>query len=1307
MPKERGAKGRASIAALVWIGGIVGWDPGWCTETEHYDVSILPASRPIHVEGREDDWDLSAGVFVCGDVERQREEYGVWVHALWDPTNLYLLARWHDPTPLSHPGSVRGDYGFNGDCLQVRIVTAPEDLLEEAAGGRDLRQEDDLPRTRTSHLTAWRDRDGRDALQITWGHRFNEGGCDAKDHGGQQAFRVWDDARGYTQEIAIPWSLLSRDGWKPTAGARIAFTVEANFLTRTGGRLSLKDIFRPNTAIDRIFTFSAVRCWGWGRLAREGQKTPRPVRLRDGRTFPVHLADGLPVVDWTGLTVSHEPEGFLDLRFSLEEEGYVSLNIFQADGTVARQLLTGHFYSQGNHEVRWDGLTTPSAGVPGQPVEPGEYTWRGLWHPGVRLILVGWAGSTSETPWGKVWGGDHGDPCAVAADAERVYLGWSGGEGTQPLQACTPDGRILWKQIRGGIATASLVGVGDGTVYVWNEHGQYAPRSLYRVDAATGRYTPWEGTDSPDLDVRQLFPGEASPPERPDSLCAGRGAVFLGFRARHQVVAIDAQSGRRTASWTVPLVGDLELDPQRRLMAVSGTDAVVSIEVSSGTVTSLAKLPLEREDALSALAVDADGDVYCGIQGEHHYVQVLSSEGRPLRTIGVRAGRRRVGPWQPEGMYRIAGLAVDGRGQLWVAERDGLPRRVSVWNAKRGTFVREFFGATSYGALGGAVNPVDPWLMVGQGCEWRLDPTTGVARCLGTIDRHGMAVSRFGFSPDGRLFLAVTPSFLHGRGPIRFYEKRADGDWKLRARVEKDEKQRRILSWADENDDAKEQPEEVRTYPDTLGGWIQGWYLAITPDLTCYGSLKQVKVAEWTRCGAPRYDFSRATDLPGPPDGARRGGMGAQHNHGSADGRWVLWNGLYGEDHSTFDCYDLTTGQWRWSYPNNFTGVHGSHRAPPAAPGLIRGAYDICGSVTLPRPIGNIWVIPTNKGEWHVLTEEGFYLTSLWEGDPMRMAFPERAIPGADCTHCPPGAGEEAFGGSVTLDRQGRLFLQGGHTSFWNVQVRGLERVRALVGGKLTVTSADVKKAEEYRRRWLACREGRKRWKVPRRTPTFSGDLTHDFGEAAVRDVSRSASARVRAALAWDETALFAGWEVADDTPWQNGADAPEFLYARGDTVDLQLGMDPHADSERSHAAPGDLRLSLGPYQGRPTAVLYREKVTAADRPQPRKFSSGVYPDGVWVESVTFPDTVRVYVAAAEDRRRYTVEAAVPWAVLGGRPEPGQSFRGDLGVTYGDREGRDTVLRVYWANPETGIVSDEVEELLLKPRNWGELALQP
>jgi hypothetical protein len=1301
---------RRILAAAIAAQTLPGVRLARATVTEHLNFAIVPAPGKVEVDGLIGDWDLSAGIFACGDVENQRDKYGVWFHAMWDAENLYVLARWHDLTPLNNPGSIKGDYGFNGDCLQFRVLTAPADKLAAAAtrdGAHD--RNPDLPGTRTSHITAWRDRDNLDVVQIDWGWKFNEGGVDAKERGGRQAFRVRDDGRGYTQELAIPWTLLSRDGWQPRAGERIVMTIEPNFLTGAGSRLTIKDLFRPGVGIDRVFTFQGPNCWGFASLETKGNLEPRPVRLADGREFPVRLADGLPRVDWSGLVKSREPEGFKPIRFAIEEDGYVSLNIFRADGSVARQLLTSAFYPKGEHEVRWDGLGTMSARVPGQPLAAGEYVWGGIWQPGVSLRLQGWAGSTSATPWGRVWGGDHGNPCAAAADGERIYLGWSGGEGTQPLQAVTPDGKILWKQIRGGIATASHIAADGGTVYVWNEHGQYAPRSLYRVDARTGGYTTWEATGGTDLLLSQVFAGQAVVPNAPSGVAAGGGKVFMAFGGDvGRVAVIDAKTGKTLRFLDVPKAGSVAFGPDGMLYAVSFADNgshILAVDPERGAIRRLATVALEDKEWIRALAVDADGDLYCGIAGGRHFVQVLDAKGEAVRAIGHKPGRRLSGRWQQDGMLNISGLAIDGAGRLWVAEDDGQPRRVSVWHAKTGAFAREFFGAATYGALGGAINPDDPSLMAGQGVEWRLDPETGIGVPLGTITRSGMMASRFGHGPGGRLYLATTPGFLSAWHPVRIFEKIADGEWKFRTMLSviEEEGEKRVRIWADENDDQREQPGEIRTYPNDLGAWVQGWYMAMTQDLTFYGGMRRIAVTGWTACGAPQYDLTRATRMPSP--GGGRGGMGAQANHGSADGRYVLWNGAYGVDHSTFDCFEIDSGRLLWTYPNNFTGVHGSHRAPPPEPGMIRGAFDIVGSVKLPDPIGNIWVIGTNKGEWHALTEKGYYLTRFWEGDVMKQEFPERASPGTDVSRCPPGAAEEAFGGSITLTTDGRFFLQGGHTSFWNVEVRGLERARPLAGGALTLSAADVATAGSYRERYLDIRKGERRIAVVRATPTFTGDIAADFGAANIRRFARQDNAGVRAALAWDDDNLYAAWEVEDETPWLNGADAPQYLYARGDTVDLQLGTDPAADPKRTKAEAGDLRLSIGPFQGKPTAVIYRRKVAEGEEKRPMSFSSGVYDNHV-EEHVAVLDEVRIVVKTAPDGKSYTVEAAIPWRTLGAKPRAGLVLRGDLGVTHGNRAGNDTVLRSYWANLDTGLVSDEVGELMVEPDRWGEFELK-
>ncbi len=1273
------------------------------TESENLNLQVLPAPGKVTIDGKFDDWDLTGGIFACADVENARGAFAVWFHAMYDHDNLYLLARWSDPTPMNNPGSTKGDNGFNGDCLQFRVVTAPDVAAAEVSAMEP--KDKDAPAVRTSHLTCWRDKDGLDVIDLSYGRGFKEGALrDAKSQGAAQAFAEYPDRTGYVQEIAIPWKLLVKPGVEVKTGSTILMTLEPNFTVGTGGRLTIKDLFKSGSSIDRVFTFQSNMAWGFAKLEPKGYVPLRPVRLADRREFPVHMQNGLPVVDWAGLVKNNLPTGFKPIRFTMPQPGFVSLNLFAPDGTVVRQLLTGQFFEKGEQAVEWDGLTTPSYHRPGQAASAGEYSWQGFYHGKIGMKLRGWAGNSGPAPWAG-WGADHGNPMACAAAGDQIILGWNGGEGDKPLQACDLNSNIQWKSIRGGIASAGPVATDGATVYAFNCNDQYVARSIYRVDAKSGKYTEWSALGATDLTMKDLWGDVKDLPAGPSGLAADRGRVFVSFSEKNKVLVVDAATGQVTKQLEVAKPSALVVGGGK-LYCVSRGAEVAVVDFESGASHTVAKPTLvEAKDWVSAVAIDKAGNLYLGIRGQNHHVQVFSADGKPTGIIGRKAGRELIGPWTPDGMFNIAAMAIDSVGKLWVAEDDACPKRVSVWDTVTRKFHSEHFGSASYGAIGSAINPTDPYLMVGQGCEWRIDPKTGLAACLGVISREGMGASRFGFGQNGHLYLAVTAEFLT-TGPVRIFERLGDARYKLRAmlrRVENDDAQagkkgRRIEVWSDANDDAQEQSNEVQSYAMDLGGWLQGWYMPMTPDLTFYGSRYQVKVTGWTPCGAPQYDLTKAKKMAGPTD--NRGGMGAQMGHGSVDGRYMLYNAGYGEDYSTMDCYDIDTGRLMWTYPSNFTGVHGSHRACGPVAGMIRGAYDITGAAKLPPPLGNIWVVPTNKGEWHVLTENGFYLTKLFESDPLKVNFPASAAPGVDLDACPPGAGEEAFGGSISQSQDGKLSIQAGHISFWNAEVTGLETVHALSGGKVSLTDEDSKSALKARENVLQEEAKGKSLVIRQATPNFTSDLNKDFSGAEIVSYQKDDATAIRSVASWDKRNLYVGWEVKDPTPWINGAEVPEDMYLRGDTVDFQLGTDPKAPKGRTEAALGDLRVSIGPYHGKPTVVVYRK--IAADK-HPKIFSSGVVKNYEMQSVIVLPDA-KLQVTSGPSQ--YVVEVALPMTDLGISPVDGLRLLADFGATHGDKAGQRTVLRTHWSNQNTGLVSDAVYELQMTPAAWGEIELK-
>ena len=1241
------------------------------TPTENYGIRTLPAPGTVKIDGNADDWDLSGGVFACDNVEEGRDQYAVWLHTMYDSENLYILAHFIDPTPYNNPGQPGADYGFQGDCLQFRTLTRQG-----------------TPQERGNHFTAWRGRDGTDVVQVQLGRRFKDGEiADAKKTNGvKQAFAADKDGKGYNQELAIPWKLLTSDGAPLKAGEAFTLTFEPNFTVGKTGRLTVKDVFKPGVQLDRVFTFQSYTCWGVATLEPKGNVTPKPVRLADTRQFPVSLVNGKLSVDWKGLISEKVLPGFKTIRFTTPEDGIVSLNIKNAEGKVVCQLLRGFPYGKGEHEVQWDGLTTPNGDQPGDLLPAGEYQWNAIFHKGIGVRLRGWA-SNAGTPWDNGsatnWGGDEGNPTNCAAGNGQMYLSWSCAEAGRALVVTDLQGNVRWKNNRAGIAGVKAIAEDAGIVYVLG--GSAGPMAdggnIYTLDAKTGDYIM--GADgTPDIVVKALWPNPEGKSATADGIAAKDGLVYLSFAKDNAIMVVDEKTRKLLRTLEVPEPGALAIQG-KMLYALSAGSKVLSLAASGE-----AKPMVEGLSGAFALTVDPKGLIYVGEREPDQQVKIYGADGKLLRTLGRKGGRPLLGAWVADGFRSIAGLAVDGEGKLWVAENDAFPKRVSIWNAESGKLTKEFFGPTHYGASGGAINPVDPNVMVGEGCEWQMDPVSGRAVCAGVFEREEANFSKF-CQANGRLYLATLWS-AHGSSisSLSIYERLGAGEYKLRSKITTDRKAKTSQFWADENGDGQEQPQEIQNLPQdlTLGGYLL-WSIHLNSDLTLTAGA-EVKLAGFTPCGAPRYDVANLRPLPSP-------------GVPSLDGRLLLSAARMGMGpHNTFDCYDAKTGAMLWTYPLVFGGVHGSHNAGPPETGLIRGAFGIVGAARFPAPVGDVWAINTNVSEWHLITGDGFYLARLFEPDFLKYQWPEAAVPGASMDKCPPGMGGEDFGGSMVQGKDGKMYIQSGKVALWNLEVVGVDTVRALAKGAVALSSADTKLAFAQHEAQMQAASGAKSVNIRSLTPAMTGNFAKDFADAEILTYKKGEETLTHSALAWDAQNLYVGFEVKDATAWVNGANEPAMMYLSGDTVDLQLGTDPKANAKRGEPVLGDLRLSIGSVKGEPKAVIYRK---VAQEKHPRVFSSGV------VKEYPMESVVEVPGAAIKVNKRngsYVVEAAIPFAALGLTPAKGLTLRGDMGVTFGDPAGQRTRLRSYWSNQHTGLVDDAVFELKMEPQHWGDMTFQ-
>lgn len=753
--------------------------------------------------------------------------------------------------------------------------------------------------------------------------------------------------------------------------------------------------------------------------------------------------------------------GGLEVRFTTAREGTVLVNIYNGDGTLVRRLITGEHMTKGPQKRAWDGLLDDGTMAP-----PGDYTWKGIFHEGIGLKLRGWVGGGGDLPWvtaeGKGgWGGDRGVPSAVAADEKKVYLGWSLAEQGKSILACDLDGHVQWSHRRSeGPSGCKALAVDDGLVYVLGglEGAGANGGAIYRLDARDGTPVPWPN-GSVDMKLFSLWPADAKTrPDMANAMSVRHGHIYLSFTNSQFLTVLEAKTGAYLQTVVGAPPGMIDVAPTQTPLSdspdkLSDADFAV-ISLGDGVlgrilfahdpfwVVTSDMAQLEENVTFTALTVIGDHGkfrprtAFIGFGAPHHQVQARSllNMEEPEWIAGRPGGRPPLGPWQADGLRAVRGVALAADGKLWVAESDAFPKRFSVWDTtgKQGKLVRELFGPMEKGDTGVAINPLDPDVMFAQGCEWRIDRKTGVAKCLGVVIRESVSSAYYGIGKNGHAYLVLQQRADH---PIDVLERMTDGVFKLRSRIfytdetgaeVRKAQATKTVAWADENDDGKIQPEELVSECPQIDFYAPTQELALHSTRTEVGERRRlITVGSWSACGAPKYDLKAGTPLP---EGS---------HEVSADGRLTL--GYYGSDLACRDIKDVKPVRrapeekdvTRWVLPERQFEEH--------VPWLF-------GRALLPAPIRNAWVVASQQQQWHIVTEDGFDLAQFFEGDAQKVVWPKTATPGADMLHS--GA---MLRGSATQGRDGKLYVLTGDAAYWNMEVTGLEKVKALAGGKLTV----------------------------------------------------------------------------------------------------------------------------------------------------------------------------------------------------------------------------------------------------------------
>lgn len=200
--------------------------------------------------------------------------------------------------------------------------------------------------------------------------------------------------------------------------------------------------------------------------------------------------------------------------------------------------------------------------------------------------------------------------------------------------------------------------------------------------------------------------------------------------------------------------------------------------------------------------------------------------------------------------------------------------------------------------------------------------------------------------------------------------------------------------------------------------------------------------------------------------------------------------------------------------------------------------------------------------------------------------------------------------------------------------------------------------------------------------PVIDGALDDWQGAAAVRSAHRvyafsgwDGSDDLDAVweLAWDEGRLYVAVRVTDDVHVQTQDGA---LIYQGDSVELQIDINPDARASRVNPATSQIILSPGDFAGRsPSAARFRG-TTDGELPHTPGHS--------------------IEVAARQTPDGYVLEAAIPWADV--NLTPGEGTRLGLALNANDNDTPGVARQEVMMSSEPG-------RTLTNPSTWGTLIL--
>lgn len=1277
---------RSALLALPLAASLLGFAAGSIAENRNRTIEATPIQHPIVVDGSLADWNLEAATTLTYD-DALAPRFTATLALAYDGAALYVAAHVVDDSPLvnQHDPGVDPERGWSGDALQIRLSSDPAMPRPLQASTFD-RNGALYGSERIAHLTFWQFTARQEpVLMIEYGMDFHGRRvlC-GKDSG--VAFSKDKDGAGYTIEARIPWSLLHADVRHPAASDKLAFVVKPIWGDRTGTKAAL--------------TFADV-------VSRSG------FDYQDAGTWGVlELASTGAVASRRSSTATTSRKGALHLTLPNEDPSATSISaaIFDTGGTLVRTLLPVKIEAPRTPQVEldWDGLDDD-----GRPLAPGHYTVKYLSRGAIGQRLVTTLLNAGNPSWRTEngtgsWGGEHGNPIAIASDKDQVYLGWKLSEAGSSVLAVDPTlpSSGIAKRIAAkhwGVPSVLEVGVSvsalatDGQrVFVAQDGRRFADRAnkaaaniaaVVLWNAATGR------PENFPFGQRTLVISRWQGSGRNLTAIAVKGNSLYAARNRENVVTrFDWTTGKEIESYNVRSPTGIALAPSGDLLVLSES--------------SLVRIgPDGRQDIVirglvspGSIALTSDGRICIAEQGDSMQVRVFDAQGKPLGAIGRKGGRPAQGLYDPDGMLNPASISIDAHDHLWVAENDATPPRISAW-ALDGHLVADLLGPGHYATMGGA-DPLDPRLVNAQNTLFEVNYETGTWKVLSTLvhprtdgrsvttdtlrnldvrhaggrtylidhgrqmdviflmdeaTRSGKPVAALG-NHDTAALIGLDPSAFPVEQQAEA-KKRLTGHWQ----------------WVDRNQDGRVDLDELTEASRVdwglyWGSWIDNDMTVWSASLYGSGSIYRIPVTQWLPSGAPVYqDPSKQSPLfkaygntvvSVMPDQRGSTVFVLERKRTVAPARW-----------EAISRYALD-GKRLWSFRPTWTDF--ALDAPLWRPGYVIGAFKFIGSVSL---ADGAEIIGVNGyyGQFSLVSSDGLWVAAL--GTDTRTG----PIADQDSIWC------ENFSGTLFRNREnGKVYLMGGETDLRIWEVTGLGSIRNgkkdfdLSADDARIAASNVSTATQVATASIHARSFK---------PTIDGSPADWASDSGVM-IDGGEGRRGVVHLAYDRDNLYVMADVDDASPWMNEGRDYGLLFATGDSINVML------------SSPQPTRIVLAPMNGETAAVLYR---SAQGKPgESRTFSS---PTGsIDFASVALSKAAKIVVKRGAGH--YTLEASIPWDEIGMHPGKGTVAIGDVGIIFSDAAGRKSVRRTYYYDHETSIINDIPSEARLAPARWGNITFE-